>query len=185
MSFDQLNEILAASVPPPLPVEAKPVVDDDYLLRRFFGPDADHYIAIYNAARVTNPDQPLRAVRRWSWPAALCFLPWALYRKMWVFGGSMTIAGILIALLFPPVATVTGLAVAIMTGALSNRVYLKLATRKLAKLKAISESEDELLALIHRVGGVSEAGAWYGVIVLVAATAITFVAGFNAALTSH
>ena len=184
MSFDQLNEILSVPVPP-LPAEPNPVVDDDYLLRRFFGPGADHYVAIYNEARAKNPDQPLRAVRRWSWPAALCFLPWALYRKMWVFGGSMTIAGIFVALLFPPVATVSGLAVAAVTGALSNRVYLKLAIDKIAKLKAITESEDELLALVHRAGGVSQAGAWYGAVVIVCASVIAAVAGYNTALNTH
>ena len=53
MSFDRLNEILDMPVPPPLPAEQKPVVDDDYLLRRFIGPEAEHYIAIYGEAAPT------------------------------------------------------------------------------------------------------------------------------------
>ena len=166
MSFDELNEILAMPVPP-LPVEQKPVADDDDLLRRFIGPNADHYIAIYNTARAENPDKPFRTMRRWSWPAALWFLPWALYRKMWLFGGSMAIAGIILSLLFPSVGTVTGLGLAVVTGFISNGSYLQFATGKIAKLKAISNSEEELLARLHRAGDVSRFGAWFGVIVLV------------------
>src|SRR4029077_12024131 len=91
MSFEQLNEILAMPVPP-LPTEPKPVVDDDFLLRRFIGPNADHYIAIYNTALAKNPRKPFSVMRSWNWPAALFFLPWALYRKMWVFAGSMMLS---------------------------------------------------------------------------------------------
>jgi hypothetical protein len=184
MSFEQLNEILAMPVPP-LPVEQKPVVDDDYLLRRFIGPSADHYIAIYNTARARNPEKPLSVMRSWSWPAALWFLPWALYRKMWLFGGSMTIVGIILSLLFPFVATAIGLGLAVVTGFISNRIYLQLATGKIAKLKVISESEEELLARLHRAGGVSRFGAWFGVIVLVFASLVAFVTAYNAALNQH
>jgi hypothetical protein len=184
MSFDELNEILAMPVPPPVPPE-KPVVDDDYLLRRFIGPNADHYIAIYNTARAKNPEKPFSVMRSWSWPAALWFLPWALYRKMWLFGGSMTIVAIILSLLFPSVATVTGLALAVVTGFISNRTYLQLATGKINKLKAISESEEELLARLTRAGDVSHFGAWFGVIVLVFATLVAFVTAYNTALNQH
>jgi hypothetical protein len=185
MSFEQLNEILAMPVPPALPVEQAPVVDDDYLLRRFIGPGADHYIAIYNAARASNPDKPFSRIRSWSWPAALWFLPWALYRKMWLFGGSMAIAGIILALLFPPAATATGLGLAVLTGFISNRVYLQFATAKIAKLKAISASEQDLLARIHRAGQVSPFGAWFGVVVVVCSSMIAFITAYNAALNQH
>jgi hypothetical protein len=185
MSFEQLNEILDIPVPPPLPVEQPPVVDDQYLLRRFIGPEAEHYIAIYSKARAHNPDKPFSRMRSWSWPAALWFLPWALYRKMWLFGGAMAIAGIIVALLFPPVATATGLGLALLTGFISNRAYLQLATGKIAKLKAICDSEEELLARIHRAGGVSPFGAWFGVIVLVCSSAVAFITAYNAALNQH
>jgi hypothetical protein len=184
MSLEQLNEILAMPVPPPLPSE-QPVVDDDDLLRRFIGPSADHYIAIYNTARAKNPEKPFSTMWSWSWPAALWFLPWALYRKMWLFGGGMTIAGIILALLFPAIGNGVGIAVAVVTGVMSNRVYLQLATRKIAKLKAASNSEEELLARVHRAGDVSPFGAWFGVIVLVCATLIAFTTAYNAALNKH
>jgi hypothetical protein len=122
---------------------------------------------------------------RWSWPAALWFLPWALYRKMWLFGGSMAIAGIILALLFPPAATATGLGLALLTGFISNRAYLQLATGKIAKLKAISDSEEELLARIHRAGGVSPLGAWFGVVVLVCSSIIAMITAYNTALNPH
>jgi hypothetical protein len=185
MSFEQLNEILDMPVPPPLPAEQKPVVDDDYLLRRFIGPEAQHYIAIYSEARANNPDKPFKRMWRWSWPAALWFLPWALYRKMWLFGGSMAIAGIILALLFPPAASATGLGLAVLTGFISNRAYLQLATRKIVKLKAISDSEEELLARIHRAGGVSVFGAWFGVVVLVCSSMVAMITAYNTALNPH
>ncbi len=184
MSFDELNEILAMPVPP-LPVEQRPVADDDDLLRKFIGPNADHYIAIYNTARAENPDKPFSRLWSWSWPAALWFLPWALYRKMWLFGGSMAIAGIILALLFPFAATAIGLGLAVVTDFISNRTYLQLATGKIAKLKAKSGSEEEFLVRVHRAGDVSHFGAWFGAIVVVLANLIGFITAFNTALNQH
>jgi hypothetical protein len=166
-------------------VAERPIVDDDFLLRRFIGPNADHYIVIYNTARAKNPDQPFGAMRSWSWPAALWFLPWALYRKMWLFGGSVTIAGIILSLLFPSAATAMGIGLAVATGFISNRIYLQLVVRKIAKLKAISDSEGDLLARLDRAGDVSSFGAWFGVVVLVCASLIAAVTGYNAALNQH
>src|SRR3982751_944133 len=100
MSLEQLDQILAAA--PPLPPDPKPVVNDELLLRRFIGPEAHHYMEIFYEAQAKNPESPLSAIRDWNWPAALCFLPWALYRKMWLFGGSMTIVGLVLTVLFPP-----------------------------------------------------------------------------------
>ena len=185
MSLEQLNEILSTPLPPPLPAEQQPVVDDDYLLRRFIGPEAAHYMAIYAEARRNSRDQPFKGLWRWNWPAALWFLPWALYRKMWLFGGSMAIAGIIVALLFPQVATVTGLGLAVVTGFISNRAYLQFAIAKVAKLKTISESEEDLLTRIHQAGGVSAFGAWFGVIVIVCSSMVAFITAYNAALNQH
>src|SRR5947209_6878417 len=123
MSLEQLDKILA--MPSPLPAEPKPVVTDELLLRRFIGPEAHHYMEIYYEALAKNPDRPLGAIRAWSWPAALLFLPWALYRKMWLFAGSVTIVGIILALLFPLLGTPIGLGLAVTTGFISNRVYLQ------------------------------------------------------------
>ncbi len=185
MSFEQLNEILATPVPPPLPTEPQPVLDHDAMLRRFIGPEAGHYIAIYNEARANNPDQPFKRMWRWNWPAALWFLPWALYRKMWLFGGSMAIFGIIFALLFPAVGTATGLGLAVLTGFISNRAYLQFATAKITKLKARSDSDDELLGRIHRAGGDSPFGAWFGVIVVVCSSMVAFITAYNTALHQH
>ncbi len=185
MSFEQLNEILSMPVPPPLPGEQQPVVDDDYLLRRFIGPEAAHYVAIYTEARAHSRDDPFKRMWRWSWPAALWFLPWALYRKMWLFGGSVAIFGIILALLFPPAATVTGLGLAVVTGFISNRAYLRFATGKVAKLKAMSDSEEDLLARIHCAGGVSVFGAWFGALVIVCSSIVAFITAYNAALNQH
>ena len=99
MSLEQLDKILATV--PPLPPGQKAAVTDELLLRRFIGANASHYLEIYCEARAKNPARPLGAIRDWSWPAALLFLPWALYRKMWLFGGSVTIVGIILTLLFP------------------------------------------------------------------------------------
>jgi hypothetical protein len=185
MSFEQLNEILAMPVPPPLPAAPQPALDHDELLRQFIGPEAGPYIAIYNEARANHPDKPFTRMWRWSWPAALWFLPWALYRKTWLFGGSVAIGGIILALLFPAAATATGLALAVLTGFISNRAYLQFATAKIAKLKTRSSSEDELLGRIRRAGGVSLFGAWFGVIVVVCSSMVAFIAAYNAALNQH
>lgn len=183
MSFEQLDQILA--VPPPLPAEPQPAVTDDFLLRHFLGANASHYMEIYYEARARNPAKPLSAMRSWSWPAALFFLPWALYRKMWLFGGGVTIVGIALSLLFPLVSTPIGLGLAVVTGFISNRTYLQLAIRKIDKLKAISASQEELLARVQQAGGVSQFGAWFGVIVIVCASLVAAVTGYNAALNRH
>lgn len=185
MSFEQLNEILATPVPP-LSTEQRPVVDDEYLLRRFIGPNADYYIAIYNTARAKNPDNPFRAMTwSWSWPAALCFLSWAMYRKLWMFGGGVTFVSIVFALLFPSAGSAPSISTALLTGTISNRVYLQSATKTIAKLKATSRSEEELLARVYRAGGVSNVGAWVGASVVVLAIVIGIIAGYNAALNTR
>src|SRR4051812_35846107 len=120
MSFEQLDQILAVP-PPPLPAEPKPAVNDDFLLRQFIGANASHYMEIYYEARAKNPAKPLGAMLSWSWPAALWFLPWALYRKMWLFGGSVTMVTIVLSLLFPSVSTPIGLGLAVATGFIGNR----------------------------------------------------------------
>jgi hypothetical protein len=178
MSLEQLDQVLATA--PPLPPDPKPVVTDELLLRRFIGPEAHHYMEIYYAAQAKNPARPLSAVRAWCWPAALLFLPWALYRKMWLFGGSMTMVGIVLTALFPPAGTPIGLCLAVVTGFISNRAYLQLAVRKVEKLKAISASEEELLERVQRAGGVSSFGAWFGAIVIVFASLAAFMTALTA-----
>jgi len=178
MSLEQLDQVLASA--PPLPPDPQPIVTDELLLRRFIGPEAHHYMEIFYEAQARSPDKPLGAVRAWSWPAALLFLPWALYRKMWLFGGSMTMVGIVLTLLFPPASTPIGLGLAVVTGFIGNRVYLQFAAGKIAKLKAISASEEELLARVQHFGGVSSLGAWFGVIVIVFASLSAFAAALTA-----
>jgi hypothetical protein len=180
MSFEQLDEILAMPVPP-LPAEPEPVVDDDFLLRRFIGPEADHYIAIYNTALAKKPGKPFSVMWSWNWPAALFFLPWALHRKMWAFAGGVMLSTIVLAELFPKAGGFISLASAVACGMAGNVMYLRFVTNKIAKLKTISDSEEELLALISRVGGVTDAGAWYGAAVMVLAALVGFVAAFKQA----
>jgi len=183
MSFEQLDQVLATV--PPLPADPKPVVTDELLLRRFIGPEAHHYMEIYYDAKAKNHDKPLSAIRAWSWPAALLFLPWALYRKMWLFGGGMTMIGIVLSLLFPVGSTPIGLGLAVMTGFLSNRIYLQHAVRRIEKLKAISASEDELLERVQWTGGVSVLGAWLGAIAIAFASLAAFVTAMKAGLNPH
>ena len=179
MSFEQLNEILAMPVPPPLPAEQPPVVDDDFLLRRFIGPEADHYIAIYNTALAKNPGKPFRVMPGWSWPAALFFLPWALYRKMWAFAGGIMLFTVVLIALLPGSSNYISLASAVGTGLIGNGIYLQFVADKIAKFKTISGSEEELLARIAHTGGVSPAGGWYGVAAMVLGALAGAVAAFN------
>jgi hypothetical protein len=185
MGFEQLNEIMAQPVPPPLPAGQKAVVGDDYLLWHFIGPSADYYTAIFNAERRQRRGKPIGGLWSWNWPAFLIFLPWALYRKMWLFGGIMTLIAVALALLFPPIALVTSFAVAVVTGIISNGAYLRLATRKIAKLKATSSSDEELLARIHKAGGVSQFGAWFGAIVVVLANVVSVISAITTTLNPH
>jgi hypothetical protein len=41
--------------------------------------------------------------RSWNWPAALCFFPWALYRKMWLWAFAVPVATTVVTVVLPSV----------------------------------------------------------------------------------
>ena len=145
---------------PSIPDQTAASVEDEELLRRFIGPNANHYIDIWKKSRAKNAG---RFVMRpsWNWAAALFFWPWALYRKLWLWAFLdfllFHIPGMFrneFLLLSAPMIVVTGL--------YGNGLYLRHALARIAKLKATSTSRDELLERLEKAGGVSKAAVWFG-----------------------
>jgi hypothetical protein len=138
-------------------------IANEDLIRRFIGPNQNYYINIWK--RNLSKVQRGRFVmaRSWNWPAALCFFPWALYRKMWLWAFAVPLATAVVAVALPPsdhlFAHLVGMG---LTGWWANALYLRRAIGKIEKLRSASASEAQMLTHLDKAGGVSKVGAWFG-----------------------
>lgn len=137
-------------------------IADEDLIRRFIGPNQNYYINIWK--RNLSKVQRGRFVmaRSWNWPAALCFFPWALYRKMWLWALAVPVATVVIAVVLPTTGPWPHFFAMGLTGWWANALYLRRAIGKIENLRSASGSEAQMLTRLDKTGGVSRVGAWFG-----------------------
>jgi Protein of unknown function (DUF2628) len=137
-------------------------IDED-LFRRFIGPNQNYYINIWKRGLSENQRGRFVMARSWNWPAALCFFPWALYRKMWLWAFAVPVATVVVTVAIPSINSLSAHLVQMgLTGWWANALYLSRTTRKFEKLISASVSEAQLLTQLDKAGGVSKVAAWFG-----------------------
>jgi len=137
-------------------------IADEDLIRRFIGPNQDYYINIWKRNLLKDQRGRFAMARSWNWPAALCFFPWALYRKMWLWAFVAPAATVVVAVAFPSTNPWPHVIALALTGWWANALYLRGAIGKIEKIKSASVSEAQMLMRLDKTGGVSRVGAWLG-----------------------
>jgi hypothetical protein len=141
-------------------------VSDEALLRRFIGPNANYYIDVWKRNRSKDAERRFRMRPSWNWPAALFLWTWVLYRKMWLLA---FLAFLLMHVLsaFRSEGLVLSALMIVATGVYGNSLYLRHALARIAKIRASSSSEEEVLKRLEKAGGASKGAVWsaFGAIV--------------------
>jgi hypothetical protein len=138
-------------------------IADEDLIRRFIGPNQNYYINIWKRNLSKVPRGRFVMARSWNWPAALCFFPWALYRKMWLWAFAVPVATAVVVVALPSTDHLWAHLVALgLTGWWANAFYLRRAIGKIEKIRSASVSEAQMLTHLDKAGGVSKVGAWFG-----------------------
>jgi len=131
-------------------------------LAKFFGPNADKFLNIY---------QNMLAKRRIkiNWAAFFLEFVWFFYRKMYLVGALFVVLPIVVGYLIP----IGGIATSVVAGNLGNTLYIRDAIRRIKRADELQLTGEERIKYLKRTGGVSiTAGAiaalfYVGIIVLV------------------
>lgn len=95
--------------------------------------------------------------------------PWLLYRKMYGLAALVVLLPVLLSLMRLPSALVSATGAAPMIlGAFGKRLYLRNARRAIASIRAAAPDERRARAAIAEAGGVSIAGAVFGLLLIAA-----------------
>jgi hypothetical protein len=140
-------------------------LDDEYLFRRFVGPNQDYYVEIWKRVVPSAARGRRVLARRWNWAAALCFFPWALYRKIWLWAFAVPIVTVAVAVAVPAINPWPHVFAIGITGWWGNELYVRHAATRAEKIKLESASDEEMIIHLDRAGGVSRIAAWFGAIV--------------------
>jgi hypothetical protein len=154
---------------PTAPIEAPPLVEetahaapelDDVAL--FIGPNAAAFLASREAGRAT-------ARGGICWPGFLLPTPWFLYRKMYGWAAIVVLSPVLLSLFHVPNDVLSWISFGFaFLGAFGKRLYLVKARRAIVAVRAGAPDEISARETIARAGGVSPAGAAFGVLLIAA-----------------
>lgn len=143
------------------------------MLRHFMGENAEKFLRL-------RKDYGPRTYFSFNIAAFFAPLAWLFYRKMYAFGAVLLLAPIVLVLVFPALAEIPSIGLAGAIAAVANSAYLGFATKRVKKLKdqAMNEglSDDEFINLLESKGGVSVAGAVFGVMITLSLVALPFIA---------
>ncbi len=144
---------------------AAPALDD---LALFIGPNAAAFVVSREAGLA-------RARGGICWPGFLLPTPWLLYRKMYGWAAITVLLPVFLSLVHVPSGVLRwiGLGYAIL-GAFGKRLYLAGARRAIAAIRARAPDEISARETIARAGGVSTAGAAFGLLLIAAFLAFAF-----------
>ena len=149
-----------------IPDQTAASVSDEQLLRRFIGPNANYYIDIWKRNLSKDAERRFRMRPSWNWAAALLLWTWTLYRKMWLLAFlEFLLMHVLSA--FRSEGLVLSILMSVVAGVYGNSLYLRHALARIAKIRATSESDEELLKRLEKAGGGSRVAVWssFGAIV--------------------
>lgn len=161
--------------PPPQNTAAGADTHEDLL--QFVGPRAVRYVSGF--PRSTRQDYAtgsigLRArLGRWHWPAFLWTVPWMFYRKMYSGGIILIVLPVFLDHILPGALFLgSGLLIAVASGLFAKSWYIEHAARRIAKAYREFEDPRTRQAYIEHAGGVSVAGAVFGLLTQIATISV-------------
>jgi Protein of unknown function (DUF2628) len=162
----------AASVDAPAPVDqaAARALGREADLRLFVGENAELFVRLSDMVETRSHGR--NAI---CWPGFLFPAAWFLYRKMYGYAAITVVAPVLSTLLHAPYGVKYWIAFGFcLLGGFGKRLYLAKARRMIAEIRAEAPDEESVCETIARAGGVSRAGAVFGVPVVAAFVSFAF-----------
>lgn len=150
---------------------------DEDLFSLYVGPNAGKFAGLYRA--IVDGEG-----RRWSfnWIVLFAALPWFFYRRMYLFGILLLVIPVAVGFVLPQAAQLGAPGIAVVLAVLANRWYVSGAIEKIERIKALNLPDAERNERIQDAGGVSPAGAIFGVLIVFALVAIPFMSRSTVAL---
>jgi hypothetical protein len=156
--------------PPPVDEAALRALQRQADLRLFVGANAENFVRIADAVATRSPGR--NAI---CWPGFLFPAAWFLYRKMYGYAAITVLAPVLSTLLHAPYGVKHWIAFGfLLLGGFGKRLYLAKARRMIAEIRAEAPDEQSARETIARAGGVSRAGAVFGVPLVAAFVSFAF-----------
>ena len=162
----------------PEPIAASAPVDEAALralaqqadLRLFVGANADIFVKVAYAVATRGPGR--NAI---CWPGFLFPAAWFLYRKMYGYAAVTVMTPVLCSLLHVPFQVTQWIAFGFsLLGGFGKHIYLDRARRMIAEIRAGAPDEESARETIRRAGGVSQAGAVFGALLIGAFVCFAF-----------
>ncbi len=153
------------------------VQDPDQASRRqeltaFFGPNAAAFLSTYDRmhaiANRPKGEKPSFRLNQFGFCVPALFLGpvWLFYRKMWLWGAVMIVAGVLFGVVHLPTGASIGLSVAV--AGFGRQLYVTHAISVINKLRSVGASTQQLAS----AGGVAMAAAVVSGVLLTAVVAL-------------
>ncbi len=145
---------------------------EEELFCLFVGPNAGKFIKIYRA--IVEGDGRLWG---FNWVVLLASIPWFFYRRMYLAGAAVLLFPIVLAVVFPDLAQAGIPGFAAVLAFMANRWYVTTAISRIDRITALDLPPDERNERIADAGGVSIAGAVFGVVLVLALGTLPLLAG--------
>lgn len=176
-----IKSALPADAPPAAPADAPPPPLDEALacaardrkdMTPFVGANFAVFVRPPDAARGAG-----RVVGAICWPGLLFPTPWFLYRKMYGWAAITVFMPVLFSLVHLPIPSDVMRWISFVSaalGAFGKPLYRAKARRTIRAIRAAAPDEASARETIARAGGVSNAGAAFGLLLLIAFFAFAY-----------
>ena len=107
-----------------------------------------------------------RLTPSWHWPAFLATVPWMFYRKMYSGGIILVALPVLFEHILPGALFLgSGIVIAVVAGLFAKSWYIDHAVKRIRRAKQELPNEESRRIFMERAGGVSVAGALFGLLI--------------------
>lgn len=172
-----MNPPSATAIRSPLPQTSSENGASREDILHFVGPRPTAYVGRFpdplpqNSAAETSRPRPW--LGGWHWPAFLWTVPWMFYRKMYSGGVILIVLPVFLDHILPGALFLgSGILIAIACGLFAKSWYAEHAARRIAKAYREFEDPNIRQAYIEHAGGVSVAGAVFGLLTQVATISV-------------
>lgn len=173
----RMNSSSATTVETPPPQNTAAGSGSREEMLRFVGPRAAAYVGGFPHSPPQDKTTNLTGSRtrrgQWHWPAFLWTVPWMFYRKMYSGGIILIVLPVFLDHILPGALFLgSGLLIAVACGLFAKTWYVEHAARRIAKAYREFEDPRTRQAYIDHAGGVSVAGAVFGLLTQIATISV-------------